>query len=245
MRKFFSVLIPISFLCAAVFVVTPAGAHGGGVSPKDQCHKSKADGNRHKHFAGTTEIEFICEKDDITGATLYTSPEPDTEELKAMVAELRASLEQTLEREAHAKALNNREIDNLEREIANVKSSARDAIAKAVAEGEALTRQYEQRVIAIRQDERVAATARQEAEAEAEAIMAQTNHLAEQILGTANTLLAEAKAREAGAGPPANRACTNALKRLVLDADTAWLSSKVKVDEKDRAELRLACLGSQ
>ena len=58
----------------------------------------------------------------------------------------------------------------------------------------------------------------------------------------ARSVLAEAEARERGAGPPAGRGCRKALRGVVIDADVGWLSGNVKVDEKGRAALARACL---
>ena len=58
----------------------------------------------------------------------------------------------------------------------------------------------------------------------------------------ARSVLADAEARERGAGPPANRDCRKALRDWVIDADVGWFSGDVSVGEKGRAELTRACL---
>ena len=47
-------------LALSLAFTASASAHGGMLSPKDQCHKSKADGNIHTHKEGTTEVSYIC-----------------------------------------------------------------------------------------------------------------------------------------------------------------------------------------
>ena len=43
---------------------TDAGAHSGGLSPKDGCHKHKAAGERHWHLDGSAERGGECVKRD-------------------------------------------------------------------------------------------------------------------------------------------------------------------------------------
>lgn len=95
-------------------------------------------------------------------------------------------------------------------------------IADALSEGRALERQYGSLVAEAERDRDAAADMRQDAE----------------------LVLREAEEREHGAGPPARRACRDALKLFVIDADTGWLSSSVKVGKEERAALRAACLPS-
>lgn len=98
---------------------------------------------------------------------------------------------------------------------------AESRISDALAEGRALETQYGSLVVEAERDRNAAAGIRQEAE----------------------LVLREAEEREHGAGPPARRACREALKLFVIDASTGWLSSSVKVDEEERAALSAACLG--
>ncbi len=97
---------------------------------------------------------------------------------------------------------------------------AEASIDAALAEGRALEAEYAALVNDAKRERRVATTARQEAE----------------------QLRDEAAAREYGAGPPARRACRDALRRIVVDAGTGWFSDSVKVDEDGRAALSRACL---
>lgn len=67
---------------------------------------------------------------------------------------------------------------------------------------------------------------------------------ADRLRREARTVLDQAERRERGAGPPASRDCSKALRDLVIDADVGWLSGDVSVDEKGRRMLAAACLFS-
>ena len=61
-------------------------AHAGGLSPKDDCHRDKAAGERHWHIEGTSERGGECIKRD--GKTVQVMP------LEAQLENIRAALRQ-------------------------------------------------------------------------------------------------------------------------------------------------------
>lgn len=65
---------------------------------------------------------------------------------------------------------------------------------------------------------------------------------AERMRTEAKKVLQQAEARERGAGPSAGRDCRAVLQRLVIDADTGWLSDSVKVDKEGRRTIDATCL---
>jgi len=107
-------------------------------------------------------------------------------------------------------------------------AAAEDQIDLAVAAAGQTKQHYENALADLEADRHVAATARQAAEADAAATRRE-----------ADAVLAEALARERGAGPPANRDCRRVLAK-VLGADWTW-AGNLKAERNDVAAAHAAC----
>ena len=151
------------------------------------------------------------------------NPAPATKRVPDEAAELKAELE--LARGAMQQAQLNLRIKQRElREALSAhtqlqRRSQRD-IEAARAEARGVMSRY-QRLMSDAEQDRSAARAR---------------------LTEAKERLAEAKLREAGAGPSSSRTCRATLRRLVTNADTSWLSDSVRLDAAERLDIDRACL---
>ena len=111
--------------------------------------------------------------------------------------------------------------------------TAKDKTAHAWAQADVVKSEYQGLMSAIHKDRKAAQT-----------VLLSAENKAGRMLQEANAILAQAKAREHGSGPPANRSCQQSLRLHVIDRVTSWLSDSVKVDEYERKALERACLGS-
>lgn len=64
---------------------------------------------------------------------------------------------------------------------------------------------------------------------------------AAELKSVAQSVLAEAEARERGSGPKSSRDCRTAITSRILDADTTW-AGNLKVEKEDLKAVRSACL---
>lgn len=107
--------------------------------------------------------------------------------------------------------------------------AAEDRIDLAVSAAGQTKQRYENALSDLEADRHVAATARHAAEADAAATRRE-----------ADAVLAEALARERGAGPPASRDCRKPLAK-VLNAGWTWPTGNLKTTRTDVAAAKAAC----
>lgn len=212
MRRFIGIATIAAL--AAVALSFNAYSHSGGVDAQG-CHMDKAVGAKHCHYAlpDSSKIKVSPEARDL---------------IDQGAAELakRGQLIQDLERDVAALVdrdeANRRDIGTLQDEVKQERARANAAVGRieeadrraAVAEAH-----YAGLVDAAAVDRRTAAELKSEAQ----------------------SVLAQAEARERGAGPKSSRDCRTAITSHILDAETTW-AGNLKVEKEDLRAVRGACL---
>ena len=124
---------------------------------------------------------------------------------------------------------------SLERSRDAYRVRARVAEAKIASEwarADAVKSEYQNLMASAQKDNKASQT-----------LLLQTKAKVYEMVHEADIIVSQAKARERGAGPPANRSCQQTLRKLVINRETGWLSDAVKVGEGDRFALSRVCLG--
>ena len=110
--------------------------------------------------------------------------------------------------------------DRAEASIANIKWEAETRIAQATADAAASKRLYDNLIAGAERD----------------------RDAAKSELVEAGRVLAEAEARERGAGPPASRDCRAAISGHVINGDRTW-AGNLKLPDAGLESIKRACLG--
>jgi len=141
-----ALVLIFTFWAASHFMPSPAGAHPGGLSSKDGCHRDRKAGERHWHKKGSAEVGGLC----VNGKKLPAPLTRDQLERKVedLGQELR-SVNTARAREANRRSIEIRDLRSTLRTQAAAISEAQAAAAKVSEAADRRVRLMERKLKAI------------------------------------------------------------------------------------------------
>ena len=226
--------VPILFVSMMIGVFlfafsSSAFASSGRRSNKDQCHSSKGE-KRHYHFKGTNERAGICKSRN--GKTVYVSDKPviSMGELERKIKDLRRKIRIA----GKYKKITQKKLDMAK----NILFKDDFAKVKKAREQEQLARDDAEAAIS-RANEAISASRTYRINMENSE---RAEKAAMRLKDKFKTIAREAEDRARGKGPRVDLRCRSAINKFVIQKSTGYFSKTVKVTEKERRKLRVACL---